>query len=176
MLTAAELEQIPEDQRERVKAQEKAFTAPDDVLRQNRAIDDLLATAVAPPKGSRKRAAKPHTTAEPAKPHTTAEPVNPADVTLTEMVQLLVQRRQRVQLKFEGIVMDFSVFVYISDDRTTISLLGWGPDRVELKLEDMASQMLQISLSEVEHYQVMYLGSCVALGLHGTLITFMVME
>lgn len=167
MLTAAELEQIPEDQRERVKAQEKAFTAPDDVLRQNRAIDDLLATAVAPPKGSRKRAAK---------PHTTAEPVNPADVTLTEMVQLLVQRRQRVQLKFEGIVMDFSVFVYISDDRTTISLLGWGPDRVELKLEDMASQMLQISLSEVEHYQVMYLGSCVALGLHGTLITFMVME
>jgi len=166
MIGAAELEQIPEDRRERVKAQERTFQAPDEVLRQKRAIDAFLTAAPPPAKPGRKRNTK----------STTAEPINPADVTLMEMVQLLVQRRQRVQLKFEGITMDFTVFVYISDDRSTISLLGWGPDRVELKLEDMASQMLQISLSEVEHYQVMYLGSCVALGLHGTLITFMVMS
>jgi hypothetical protein len=79
-----------------------------------------------------------------------------------------------VTLQFDGVTLQFSVFVH--QDDTTLTLLGWGENRVQLQLHDMASQVIKITRESGQSCSVMYLGACVTLGLHGSLISFMLVE
>ena len=107
----------------------------------------------------------------PSKSSRRSKPPKEQDTAVTELANLLLSARERVTLQFDGVTLQFSVFVY--QDDSSLTLLGWGENRVQLQLHDMASQIIKVTRESGQSCNVMYLGACVTLRLHGTLISFM---
>jgi hypothetical protein len=163
LLEQADKYPAPAELSRRARAAENFFTGKSSSSVQD-PDDAVTPVSIAPVK--RKRGRQP-TDNTPVEANTTAA---------GELAQLLLSSQERITLTFDSLTLQFSVFVYVSEDAATLTLLGWGANQVQLKLHDMASQVIKVTRQSGQVYDAMYLGASVTLGLHGTLISFMLVE
>jgi len=153
-----------------LRQQNERFPPPESIRRRSAAIDSFFGSPKVPDTQSSTAAPAPSLPKSSRKCRSPKE----QDSAVIDLVTLLLHNRERVTLQFDGVTLQFSVFVH--QDDTTLTLLGWGENRVQLQLHDMASQVIKITRESGQSCSVMYLGACVTLGLHGSLISFMLVE
>lgn len=168
----------PNDIAEQALLEQRArFPEPDDVKRHSSAVDNFFTGAAAPPSSAPPQEVIESPPLVRKRSKQTPRPqVEEHDTPVLELAKLLLTSQERITLTFDTLTLQFSVFVHVSADATSLTLLGWGANRVQLQLHDMASQVIKITRQSGQVHNAMYLGASVTLGLHGTLISFMLVH